>query len=245
MSKKSQKGSGGRNAPIRRTTWAVKLAVHSVFDDMRRQLAPESGDPHCATVTGMPQSGRSAIVASYVLNHVVDDIIARGLYPAGTDRKEIERTQTVAVDICVPEVLASKALAVNALSRPAEFLRRACTSLMQRGTTELLLLEGFDELLQRAQDQRGAAVALEIAIAHQAVTALARTVETPVVHVGGPNFRNLLSRAADFRQIWRWEVDVFNIGPDLRANTEYMLARFRDLRIVNVEVGPRPAAARQ
>lgn len=78
------------------------------------------------------------------------------LFSSGTARSDVVRSQDLVVDICVPELLAAMPANVvgRALSDPALFLQRTW-ALARHGTTELVLLEDADELLQPAIDTHG------------------------------------------------------------------------------------------
>lgn len=153
MRRTIQKVARDREAPQRALRSAVKQAVHGVFDDLRCEPCLPQGDPFVATMTGMRHSGRSSAVASYVFRRAASDAMERGLFPNGTPIEEIKTRQDLVVDISVAELLADMppAIAAEALRKPASWLRRI-QSLLRPGGTELVLLEGADELLQRATD---------------------------------------------------------------------------------------------
>lgn len=152
-------------------------------------------------------------------------------------------TQDLMVDISIGELLAAKAaepLLAMSLRRPATFLQSA-RSLVRRGTTELVLLAGFDELLERAGAAHGEVAKIDIAIGIEAVKEFANTVGTPVVHIGSPDFRKLLSECPRFCQTWRWEIDMFSIDQDHETDVAYFLERCSLLGLTDIGPGAYPA----
>jgi hypothetical protein len=242
MSRISQKKTGDRKAPTRAVRSAVRQAMHGVFDDLRREPGPDGpGRPFVATLCGMPHSGRSSAVTSYIFSRAASDAMERGLFPAGTPESDVKSRQDLVVDISVPELLTGMPANVfaEALRQPALFLQRT-RSLVRHGITELVLLEGVGELLQQAIDAHGNVGNLDIAIGIEAARGFARMVGTPVVHVCDPIYRNTLSEDPVFCRTWRWEVDTFSMGEDQGANADYMLERFRSLGFLAMERGAYP-----
>lgn len=234
-----EKGRDGK-ASTRRIRSAVRQAVVGVFDDLRRDPGPaHPGNPFVATLSGMQHSGRTSAVMSYVLIRAASDAMDRGLFPAGTPECDVKSRQKLVVDISIPELVTGVPpnVAAEALRQPALFLQRT-RRLVQHGTTELVLLEGVDKLLQQALDAHGNVGNLGVAMGLEAAKGFARMVGTPVVHLCDPIYRQTLSEDPFFCRTWRWEVDMFNM--DDGANAEYMLERFRSLGLVGIKPGAYP-----
>jgi hypothetical protein len=216
--------------------------VHGVFDDLRREPGSDDpGRPFVATLCGMPHSGRSSAITSYIFSRAASDAIERGLFPPGTPESDVKSSQNLVVDISVAELRTELPANVSAeaLRQPALFLQRM-RSLVRHGTSELVLLEGVGELLQQAIDAHGNMGNLDITMGIEAARGFARMVGTPVVHVCDPIYRKTLSEDPAFCRTWRWEVDMFSMGDDQAANADYMLERFRSLGFLEVEQAAYP-----
>lgn len=243
MPRRSRRSPADDHVAAAKKRSAARQAVHGVFDNLRRDPRPADpgSAPYQATLSGMPHSGRSSAIVSYVLSRAVDDAIQRGLLPDGTDKRDVATRQDLVVDICVPELLARMParVAAESLCQPALFLRWA-GFLVRRDITELILLQGFDELLLKPSDTHGSDRNFRTEIGLEAVEGFSREVDIPVVHVGSPNQRNSLSSGSSFCRTWRWEVDMFSIESD-GANAAYMMERFQHLGLQDTKRGGYPA----
>jgi hypothetical protein len=153
----------------------------------------------------------------------------------------VAASQNLVLDLCVDEVLAlANDLRAEALSQPALFLQRTWR-LVEHGVTELVLIDGFDELLRDAINTRVDPKDLGVPIGIESAKGFGRMVDTPVVHIGSPDYRKVLSEDPFFCQAWRWEVDLFRIAEADEANTEYMFERFSSLGLLDMEPGGNPA----
>lgn len=230
MTGSSNRSKGGGTASFSLSRSAVRRAVHSVFDDLRRDAVSPEGSPFLATLAGMSRSGRTSAATSYVLSRAAQDAIERGMFPAGTSASEVRARQELVVDIAVRDLLNSMPpnIVGEAVCQPAPFLRRT-SALVRRGTTELVLLDGFDELLRRTLGAVGNSMTPAVAIGVEAARGFARTVGTPVVHICDPTFREKLTQEPIFCRAWRWEMDMFCMDDDEDGNPDYMLERFHSL----------------
>ena len=149
--------------------------------------------------------------------------------------EEVRRKHDLVVDIAVAELLAAMPPfnMAEALRKPASWLRKV-QSLVRHGRTELMLLDGVDELLQRAIDAHGDTGNLDIALGMEAARGSACMVGIPVVHVCEPNFRKMLSDDVSFARTWRWELDLFALDENEEANAAYMIGRFEYFGLTDV-----------
>lgn len=232
----TQKATRDREAPQLALRSAVKQAVHGVFNDLRCEPRLPQGDPFVATLSGMRHSGRSSAVATYVFRRAAEDAMEQGLFPVGTTLEEVRRKQDLVVDIAVAELLAAMPPfdVAEALRRPASWLRKV-QNLVRHGSTELVLLEGVDELLQRAIDAHGDKRNLDIALGMEAAKGFACMVGIPIVHVCEPSFRKMLSDDVSFARTWRWELDLFALDENEEAHAAYMIGRFEYFGLTEVE----------
>jgi hypothetical protein len=114
------------------------VKAHQLFDDLREAKRSSLGRPQkFGALFASSQSGKSMSVQIYIETHVVDEVIARGLFPADMDRAEIARQQKLVLHVTLSAKASMKGLAADILAAfgdPAS----------PRGTTQTLFKRVYD-----------------------------------------------------------------------------------------------------
>lgn len=114
------------------------VTAHQLYDDLREAKRSSPGRPQKFGALFAPsQSGKSMSVQTYIETRVVDDAIARGLFPPDMDRAEIARQQKLVLHVTLSAKASMKGLASDilvAFGDPAS----------PRGTTQSLFKRVYD-----------------------------------------------------------------------------------------------------
>lgn len=112
--------------------------AHQLFDDLREAKRSSQRQPQKFGALFAPsQSGKSTCVRFYIETRVVDEVIARGLFPADMDRAEIARQQKLVLHVTLSAKASMKGLATDILAAfgdPAS----------PRGSTQTLFRRVYD-----------------------------------------------------------------------------------------------------
>lgn len=112
--------------------------AHQLFDDLREAKRFSIGRPQKFGALFAPsQSGKSMSVQIYIETRVVDEVIARGLFPADMDRAEIARQQKLVLHVTLSAKASMKGLATD-------ILRAFGDPASPRGSTQTLFRRVYD-----------------------------------------------------------------------------------------------------
>jgi hypothetical protein len=114
------------------------IGAHKVFDSMRKMKIDAPWEPQRFSCIFAPTgSGKSTTVKDYIETVIVDYVIARGLFPANMNRKEIAHKQHIALHVTLAAKATEKSFASDILTAFGD--PRA-----SRGTKDSMLGRAYD-----------------------------------------------------------------------------------------------------